>query len=237
MIGYNIDKSNLHVRRWLHCCTLEGRWVRSFGSWKRWNWTWWRPKVVESATELKYAWQISQSNWTVSGKGLCFKYKNCNTWVVIWDHVESLRKGRYSELRDRRSNEKLESYWIMRFFMIYASFQTQATLTRMILVNNQLDKQFFMYVYFYSVHVSGSHVPIIRRIIVSVRRLVYVTLCRWRSGVHTRRSSTQSDIHTRRSPTQSDIHTRRSPTQSDINQASHWYNNSPDDGHMAARNM
>jgi hypothetical protein len=35
----------------------------------------------------------------------------------------------------------------------------------MIFVNNQLDAQFFfMYVYFYSLHVSGSHVPIIRRI-------------------------------------------------------------------------
>ena len=34
-----------------------------------------------------------------------------------------------------------------------------------IFVNNQLDAQFFfMYVYFYSLHVSGSHVPIIRRI-------------------------------------------------------------------------
>jgi len=32
-------------------------------------------------------------------------------------------------------------------------------------VNNQLDTQFiFMYVYFYSLHISGSHVPIIRRI-------------------------------------------------------------------------
>jgi hypothetical protein len=32
-------------------------------------------------------------------------------------------------------------------------------------VNNQLDAQFFfMYVYFCSVHVSGSHVPIIKRI-------------------------------------------------------------------------
>jgi len=46
----------------------------------------------------------------------------------------------------------------------------------MILVNNQLNAQFFMYVYFYSLHVSGSHVPIIRRIIVSMRHLVYVTL-------------------------------------------------------------
>jgi hypothetical protein len=35
-----------------------------------------------------------------------------------------------------------------------------------ILVNNQLEAQlFFMYVYFYSLHVSGSHVPIIRRIV------------------------------------------------------------------------
>ena len=48
----------------------------------------------------------------------------------------------------------------------------------MILVNNQLDAQFFsMYVYFYSLHVSGSRVPIIRRIIVTMRHLVYVTLC------------------------------------------------------------
>ena len=38
----------------------------------------------------------------------------------------------------------------------------------MILVNNQLDAQFFMYVYFYSLHVSVSHVPIIRGIIVSM---------------------------------------------------------------------
>ena len=53
-----------------------------------------------------------------------------------------------------------------------------AVLTRMIPVNNQPDAQSFMYVYFYSVYVSGSNVPIISRIIVSVRHLVYVTLCR-----------------------------------------------------------
>jgi hypothetical protein len=34
-----------------------------------------------------------------------------------------------------------------------------------VLVNNQLDAQFvFLYDYFYSLHVSGSHVPITRRI-------------------------------------------------------------------------
>jgi len=33
------------------------------------------------------------------------------------------------------------------------------------------------------------------------------------------------------------LHTGRSSTQSDINQVSHWYNNSTDDGHIAARNI
>ena len=46
----------------------------------------------------------------------------------------------------------------------------------MIFVYNQLDAQFFLYVYFYSLNVSGSHVPIIRRIVVSMRHLVYVIL-------------------------------------------------------------
>ena len=53
----------------------------------------------------------------------------------------------------------------------------------MILVHNQLDAQFFVYVYFYSLHVSDSHVPIIRIFSVSLRHLVYVTLCRRLSGM------------------------------------------------------
>jgi len=36
----------------------------------------------------------------------------------------------------------------------------------MILVNNQIDAHFFMYLYFYCLRVSNSNVPIIRRIIV-----------------------------------------------------------------------
>jgi len=91
----------------------------------------------------------------------------------------------------------------------------------MIFVNNQIDAQFVMYVYFYFVHVSGSQVPIIRRIIVPMRHLVYVTPCRWPSGMQEHMV----------------LHTRRSSARSDINQVSHWYNNSPDDGHLAARNM
>ena len=45
------------------------------------------------------------------------------------------------------------------------------------------DTKLFFYVYFYSLHVSGSHVPIIRRIIVSMWHLVYATLWRWPSGM------------------------------------------------------
>jgi len=47
-----------------------------------------------------------------------------------------------------------------------------------VLVNNQIDAQFLVYIYLYSIHVLGSHVPNIRRIIVSVRHLIYVILCR-----------------------------------------------------------
>jgi len=67
-------------------------------------------------------------------------------------------------------------------------------------IAEQLDPRFFLYVYFYSVHVSGSHMPIIRRIIVSMRHLVYVTLCRWPSGMqehmllHTRSTKHKRDI-------------------------------------------
>jgi len=42
----------------------------------------------------------------------------------------------------------------------------------------QQTHNFFLYVYFYSLNVSGSHVPIIRRIILSMRYLVYINLCR-----------------------------------------------------------
>jgi hypothetical protein len=44
-------------------------------------------------------------------------------------------------------------------------FERRRNFLSRIVVNNQHDAQFFsMYVYFYSLHVSGSHVPIIRRI-------------------------------------------------------------------------
>jgi len=42
---------------------------------------------------------------------------------------------------------------------------------------------FFLYVYFYSLHVSGSYVTIIRKINLSMWHMLYVTLCRWTSGM------------------------------------------------------
>ena len=46
----------------------------------------------------------------------------------------------------------------------------------MIFVTSQIDAQFSIYVYFYSLHDSGSNVAIIRRIVVSMQHLVYATL-------------------------------------------------------------
>ena len=69
-----------------------------------------------------------------------------------------------------------------------------------IIVNNQLDAQFFFHVC-----------------------LFLVSTCSEQPCAHHQEHMV--------------LHTRRSSTQSDINQVSHCYNNSPDDGHMAARNM
>jgi hypothetical protein len=60
-----------------------------------------------------------------------------------------------------------------------------------IFVNNQLDTQlFFMYFYFYSLHILGSHVPIIGRI-----SRINMTSGICHSVQMTKLSSIQSDIH------------------------------------------
>ena len=85
---------------------------------------------------------------------------------------------------------------------------------------------FFLYVYFYSLHVSGSHVPIIRRINF-INATSGVSLCVdgrlvYRSEIYRSdyRPAYQTAIYT-------EGHTRCR-----IDKI-----NSPDDGHMAARNM
>ena len=56
----------------------------------------------------------------------------------------------------------------MRYFCLFCIAEFYVLLTvhlGVIFVNNQLDAQlFFVYVHLYSLHASGSHVPIIRRI-------------------------------------------------------------------------
>ena len=57
--------------------------------------------------------------------------------------------------------------WLVDLFEFTSVFYVLLTVQHLgiISVNNQLDAQFFFaYVYFCSLHVSGSHVPIIRRI-------------------------------------------------------------------------
>jgi len=71
----------------------------------------------------------------------------------------------------------------------------------MILVNNQLDTQFFFYTFISILYMfrvtpcssSGDS-------IVSIRHLVYVTLCRWPSGMQFGKDFLP-DLHTRWSPT------------------------------------
>jgi len=49
--------------------------------------------------------------------------------------------------------------------VVFRLYTFHKIVVSLIFANNQLDAQFFfMYVYFYSLHVSVSQVPIIRRI-------------------------------------------------------------------------
>ena len=78
-----------------------------------------------------------------------------------------------------------------------------------ILFNDQLDAQFFfVYVYFHSLHVSSIQVLITGDSIASIRYLVYVTLCRWPSGMQVWTS----------------VQTCIPDGQSDVYQISYWYN-------------
>jgi len=79
----------------------------------------------------------------------------------------------------------LRTFAILIFVkLVNIKYNTETISTSIVaLVNNQHEAQFFMYVYLYSLHISGSHVPIIRRIIVTMRHLVYATLCRCASGM------------------------------------------------------
>jgi len=93
-----------------------------------------------------------------------------------------------------------------------------------ILVNKaNLVHNFSYYVYFFSVHVSGDYVPIIRindsiYVILVICHSVWMTVCYagWNSTLHSRQSSTQSDKY------------NKCRIDTVI---------SPDDRHIVARNM
>ena len=92
-----------------------------------------------------------------------------------------------------------------------------------IFVNNYLDAQFFsMYVYFYSLDVSGSHVPVIRRInginATGVCHSVYMTV--WCAGLQVQTCTPNGHLY--------GVTYARCRIDTI---------NSPDDRHMAARNM
>ena len=91
-------------------------------------------------------------------------------------------------------------------------------------VNNKLDAQFFfMHVYFYSLYVSGRHVPIIRRInCINTSGICHsVKMTVWCAGL----DETHPNLHT------SHLH-RVTYTRCRTDTI-----NSADDGHMAARKM
>ena len=80
------------------------------------------------------------------------------------------------------------------------------------IVNNQLDTQLFFSYMFISVlyMFRAAMCSSSGESIVSIRHLVYVTLCRWPTSMQAWMDPS--------------LHTRRSPTQSDIYQMSYWYN-------------
>jgi len=100
--------------------------------------------------------------------------------------------------------------------------------SKWVFVNNQLDAQyFFMYVYFYFLHVSGTHVSIIRRIncintTYGICHCVQMTV--WCAGLDELGWVSSKLAH--QTAICIEWHTRCIDTI-----------NSPDDGHIAARNM
>jgi len=74
-----------------------------------------------------------------------------------------------------------------------------------ILINNQLDAQFLLYIFISILYTFPSNLcSSSGESIVPIQHLVYVTLCRWPSGMQVGKEL--PDLHTGRSPTQSDIY-------------------------------
>jgi hypothetical protein len=77
-----------------------------------------------------------------------------------------------------------------------------------ILVNNQLDAQLFFYMFISILYLfRATSCSSSGESIVSIKHMMYVTLCKWPSSVQVGKEMQRlPDLHTRRSPTQSDTY-------------------------------
>jgi hypothetical protein len=124
--------------------------------------------------------------------------------VTLCRWPSSVQVGK--ELPDLHTRRKIAT---SRFMLRHVCLPVRRSMCLcLILVNDQLDAQFFLlYVYFNSLHVSSNLVLIIRRI--NCINRISGTL--WPSSVQVGKFLP-------------DLHTRRSPTQSDTCQMSYWRN-------------
>jgi len=136
-----------------------------------------------ASTTLKLANTCLISPIISAGRAYILKY----LWYLVLSRSRetpvkvSIRSGTGTDVQ--KSSDTVSSVKVN--FMLPPSIKNQyisryknCQIIFTVAVNNQFEAQLFMYIYFYSLYVSGSHVTIIRRITVSMRHLVYVTLCR-----------------------------------------------------------
>jgi hypothetical protein len=112
----------------------------------------------------RWTWPIGRHNLDLENRRLEVQHRVWgNTLFFLpfnsWSRKTGTIFGHNEQLR-------LQELEISRKVMCYLKFYVLLTaLLGINFVNNQLGAQFFfMYVYFYSLHVSGSHVSFIRRI-------------------------------------------------------------------------
>jgi len=116
------------------------------------------------------------------------------TWCLVWAPYfgESWRQiSFYPELEKEKFPDHVESYasQYMAANTSKLKFQTRTkcVLTLLMFVNNQFDAQFFfLYLFIPIIYMfRATKCSSSGESIVSVRPLVYVTLCRWPCGMHT----------------------------------------------------
>ena len=186
-----------------------------------WGWEYWLgPWVIYQLFSICVSCFASNAKMIV-WRTIC---KGCS-WELSWIFFNLLSRylsagteknyrklqSRYLHPRNNSSSNAEQARWPVK--TLSAWFHILVTVhLGVILVDNQLDTQFLLYIFISILYMfratlcssSGESV-------VSIQHLVYVTLCRWPSGVQVGQELP-------------DLHTGRSPTQSDIYQMLYWYN-------------